>query len=62
MKSTKIAAGEETVKTTASEFNAQPGSSKKDCGKVRESSQVKRQWSESSDDQFNNEGKKCTIM
>merc|ERR1711872_46703 len=62
MKSTKIVAGEETVKSTASEFNAQPGYSKKDCGKVGESSQVKRQWSESSDEQFNNEGKKCTIM
>jgi len=60
MKSVKVATEEEAVKPTVSDLGAQPGCSKKECKK--ESVEVKRQWSESSDTRFNNEGKKCVIM
>jgi len=61
MKSTKIVADEEAMKPATTQLNnAQPGCSKKEGGKVS-MEQVKRQWSNASDDQNINE-KKCTIM
>jgi len=60
MNSVKIASGEESVKTTVTELTSQTGGSKKETKK--QPVQVRRQLSESSDSQFNNEGKKCVIM